>query len=316
MMARSVVRGALAAAVAVLAWPAAHTAARGDQQEGQKSIFVSVVDDSGKPVKDMATTDFALREDGKDRQIVSVGPAQAPLNVVVLVDTNNSAMRLTQDIHTAELAFIKQLHAVRQDAEIELMEFGQAPVPATSFITGDAELQKALDHLVPKSGADSVLMEAIAQANGDLAKRPSPRRAIVSVNVDPSSEQLGDRKRIAQSFVKTDSTLWALTLRQNDVSFSTATNENAYTKSSAAANANNVSSSRNALLEELAKASGGAHEVINAPTAMEGVLRQWADDLTYQYQITYIRDGGSAKVVQVGTARQGVHLHASGFAPQ
>lgn len=315
MMARSVVRGAFVAAVAVLAWPAAHIAARAGHQEGQKSIFVSVVDDSGKPVKDMTADEFALREDGKDRQIVSVGPAQAPLDVVLLVDTDNSAMRLTQDIHAAVLAFIQELHSVRKDAEIELMEFGQAPIPGTAFVTTDVDLQKALDRMVPKAGADSVLMEAIAQASGDLAKRPSPRRAIVSVNVDPSSEQLGDRKRVVQSVQKAAAQLWSLSLRQNDITFSTAKTNN-YGSSSAAANAANVSASRNALLVDLAKASGGEHDMIDAPTAMQSVLRQWADDLTYQYQVTYVRDGGKAQVVQVGTTRSGVHLHACGFAPQ
>ena len=338
MLARSVVRGGLVAAVAVLSWPAAHIAARASQKQDQKSIFVSVLDDAGKPVTDLTANEFALREDGKDCQIVNAGPAQAPLNVVLLVDTNNSAIRLTQNLHTAVLAFIKELHAGRPDAEIELMEFGQAPVATTPFITGDLLLEKALDRMVPKSGADSVLMEAIAQANGNLAKRPSPRRAIVSLNVDPSNEQLGDRTRIAQSFVKTGSELWALSLQQNDVTFTTAaTDATGCTavatavrnggnpdapavpcgeNSSAAANATNVSASRNALLEDLARASGGTHDMIDAPTTMETVLRQWADALASQYEITYIRDAASAKVVQVGTTRTGVHLHASGFAPQ
>jgi VWFA-related protein len=315
MMARSLVRGAVVAAAAVLAWPAPSLGARADQQEGQKTIYVSVVDDSGKAVKDMTADEFALREDGKDRQIVSAGPAKAPLDLVVLVDTDNSAVRLTQDIRTAVLAFIKELHAVRNDAEVELMEFGQAPVPATSFITSDLDLEKALNKMVPKPGTDSVLMEAIAQANGDLDKRPTRRRAIVSLNVDPSNEQLGDRKRIAESFQKSDAQLWSLSVKQNDVSFSTRTST-ASGKSSASANATDVSASRNALLVDLGKASGGMHDMIDAPTAMPTVLKQWADDLTYQYEITYTRGGGSAKVVQIGTTRPGVHLHASGFAPQ
>lgn len=309
-MKASVVRGAVLAGVAVLAWPAAHVAARGDQQEGQKTIYVSVLDDSGKPVKDMTADEFALREDGKDRKIVSIGPAVAPLDVVVLVDTNDSAMRMTQDIHNAVMAFIRELHSVRKDAEVELMEFGQAPVPATSFITSDEALERALSKMVPKPGADAVLMEAIAQANGDLEKRPSTRRAIVSVNVEPSQEELGNRKRIADSFQKSNAQLWALSVQSHDVTLSSRKG------ASASANAGNITASRNALLQELSKASGGERNMIDAASAMENILKQWADDLTYQYQIVYTRDGGAAKVLQVGTTRAGVHLHASGFPPK
>jgi VWFA-related protein len=315
MRARSVACGAALAAAAVLAWTEAHVAARAEQPKGQKIIYVSVVDDAGKPVKDMTADEFALREDGKDRQIVSVGPAQAPLSVVVLVDTDNAAQRKTQDLHSASMAFIKQLHSVRSDAEVELMEFGQAPVPATSFITGDVQLESALSKMVPKIGADSVLMEAIAQANNDLAKRPSGRRAILALAVEPSNEQLGDRKRITQSFEKSSAQLWSLSVQQNDITYKTSASNNTG-GSSAAANANNVSSSRDALLLELAKASGGMQQYIASQAAMASILSQWADALTYQYQITYVRDANSAKVVQVGVTRQGVHTHASGFAPQ
>jgi hypothetical protein len=49
---------------------------------------------------------------------------------------------------------------------------------------------------------------------------------------------------------------------------------------------------------------------------MADILKQWADALTYQYEIVYKPASKSAKVVQVGTTRQGVKLHASVFAPQ
>jgi hypothetical protein len=70
------------------------------------------------------------------------------------------------------------------------------------------------------------------------------------------------------------------------------------------------------VLSQLATQTGGTHDNINTPSAIEGVLRQYADALTYQYEIVYKSPNKSAKVVQVGTTRQGVKLHASGFAPQ
>lgn len=308
MNARFLTRAAAVAAMALIAVPSARVTAQ-QLPEGSKSIFVSVVDASGNPVKDMTPDEFAVREDGKDREMVGIRPAVDPLQIVVLVDTSDSAMRLTQDIHNAVMGFIKQVHAVRNDAEIELMEFGQAPV-GTPFMTSDADLEKALSRLVPKPSADAVLMEAIGQANGDLAKRPSHRRAIVSLNVEPSNEQLGDRKRIADTFSKSAAELWSLSLQLHDVTIS------ARSKAGAAAAAGNITASRNAMLQELAKASGGERNMIDAQAAMANILKQWADDLSYQYEVIYRRPSGSAKVVQVGSARQGVHLHASGFAPQ
>ena len=80
------------AAVATLALPSTRLTAR-SAPEGTKSFYVSVLDESGKPVKDMAPEEFAMREDGRDVQIVSVGPAQAPLMVVFPVLLNVAAVR-------------------------------------------------------------------------------------------------------------------------------------------------------------------------------------------------------------------------------
>lgn len=302
MHARSILGVATVAAAALLVLPATRLSARAEQ-EGTKSLFVSVLDDSGNPVKDMTADEFRLREDGTDREIETVRPAQPPLQVVFLVDTSDSAVRLTQDIRSAVMRFITEVHSVRNDAPIELMEFGQAAVAATPFVTGNEDLQKALDRLVGKPGATAVLLEGLDQANADLAKRPSPRRAVVALNIEPSRELNGDTNKVKDGFRKSGAQLWSLSLVYQDIARATP-------------GRSSTTETRNAMLQTLATQSGGLRDTIMGQASMGDILKQWADDLSYQYEIVYRRPGKSAKVVQVGTTRGGVHLHASGFAPQ
>ncbi len=277
--------------------------------EGTKSVYVSALDASGNPVKDMTADDFRMREDGKDVEVLKLQPAQDPLQVVFLVDTSGSSVRLTQDIRNGATAFIKQLHSVRSDAAIELMEFGQASVAATTFTTDDTVLFKALDKLVGKPDADAVMLEAMLQATQDLSKRPSQRRAVVGLNTDPARELIGDTNKIKDGFRKSVAQMWALTLHQTGITLTT--------KASAGAAANaNLGDTRNAALSQLAQQTGGAHDNIDTASGVEPRLKQYADALTYQYELIYKKTSNNAKVIQVGTTRDGVKLHASGFAPQ
>ena len=150
------------------------------------------------------------------------------------------------------------------------MEFGQAPIPATPFVTADDELSKALIKMVGKPGADAVLLEALTQANADLAKRPSARRAIVSLNIEPSNELSLNPNAVRDAFRKSGAQLWALSLQSRDISIK-ASETNNYGKTSAAVNAGNLTASRNAILQDFAKATGGYRDTINAQSAMSDV---------------------------------------------
>jgi hypothetical protein len=80
---------------------------------------------------------------------------------------------------------------------------------------------------------------------------------------------------------------------------------------------NLVNPNRDVALNQLTKNTGGTRDFIVGQSAMETVLNGYADALTSQYELTYKRPGSKkAEVVQVGTTRQGVKLHASGFAPR
>jgi hypothetical protein len=175
------------------------------------------------------------------------------------------------------------------------MEFGQAAVGLTPFSTSAEDLEKAVTRIAGKPRAASVLLEAIVAASSDLAKRPSPRRAIVSVNLEPSDEQSREEpKKIIESLRRSVAQLWSISYQRG-----TAKNPQ-----------------RDVVLNALSKNTGGRREFIVGVSVIETLLKSYADALTSQYEVFYKRPEGKAQVVQVGIRKEGIKLYASGFAPQ
>jgi VWFA-related protein len=264
-------------------------------QGKDKSIFVSALDASGKPLKDLTIPELRIREDGVDREVTGLMPAIDPLTIALLADTTKAAAEYTRDIRDALSAFVHRIRAASPDAPITLMEFGQASITVVPFTTSTEDLDKGINKLVGKPNAASVLLEAIIEASGQLAKRPSPRRAIVVLNMEPSDEQSReDPKKINDALRKSGAQLWAVSLQKGTMKNPT----------------------RDIVLNALTRNTGGNREFIVGQSALVAVLTSYADALTSQYELTYKRPNASAQVVQVGTTRQGLKLHASGFAPQ
>ena len=270
-----------------------------------KSLFLTALDEAGKPVKGLTADDILIREDNTDRTVVAVKPASQPISVAVLVDTAQGT-RVTdaygtpedyvRDLRVAVGGFAKQLLAQSPEASVALMEFGQAAITMVSFTQDPAVFANGVNKIVARPGVGSVLLEALAAANSDLAKQASPRRAIVTLNLEPSDEQSReDPKKIVESFRKSGAQLWSVSVQRGGLK----------------------NSKRDLVLNDFAKATGGQRDFVVGISAVAGILKNYADALASQYEVVYKRPESKkpAQMVMVGNTK-GLKVHASGFAPQ
>jgi hypothetical protein len=304
MSARPRRRGLLfAVLLGAAALPALHA---GVPAVAEKSVFIAVLDERGRPVKDVKLGDILLREDGQDREVVAIKMASQPLSVAVLVDTAQG-MRVSdaygtpeeyvRDLRVSVSAFAGQMFLLHPQAAVSLMEFGQASITMVPYTSDAAAIQKGVNRIVSRPGVGSVLAEALEASNKDLAKRAGTRRAIVAINLEPSDEQSFENgNAIKDSFRKSGAQLWSISVQRGGLK----------------------NSRRDLVLTEFAKLSGGRRDFVVAISAVPDILRAYANALAMQYEVVYKRPDSNRppQALQTGTLLQNVKVHASGFPPQ
>jgi len=291
---------ALAVLLGVSASPAAFA-----QRGLNKSLFLSILDESGKPLKTLTTDDVMIREDGVDRQVLTVKPPSQPISVAVLADTAQgrrvtdaygSPEEYVRDIRTAISSFTRALMTQSPEASVSLMEFGQAAMTIVPYTQSPDAVDRGIKMLVARPDVGSVLMEALLRANTELGQQPSTRRAVVSLNFEPSDEQSReDPNKVKKSFADSGAQLWAVSVQRGTLK----------------------NAKRDTVLNDFAKFTGGQRDFIVGISAVENILKSYAEALASQFEVVYQRpeNAKNVKVVLVGT-RPGLKVHASAFAPQ
>ena len=99
-------------ALVVVPWLAVSSLTAREQSAGERTLIFSALDEAGKPVKDIRTDEILIREDGVDREIVSVKPSTETLNIMLLADTTAAVDEMLLDVRKALIAFVNQVHAV------------------------------------------------------------------------------------------------------------------------------------------------------------------------------------------------------------
>ena len=137
------------------------------------TIPVIATDTSGLYVTDVRPDELAIFEDGVEQKIAFVTTMNAPLHVVLMLDTSNATEEKLPLIRNAAIAFVGQLQAADQ---VEVISFDDEVRELNSFTSDRAALKSAI--LQTHSGQATKLYDAFGVALDSLSQ-VSGRRAIV-----------------------------------------------------------------------------------------------------------------------------------------
>jgi Ca-activated chloride channel family protein len=152
------------------------------------TIQASVRDKRGRPLKDLTTADFEVRDNGQLRPVLSLrADRRSPVSVAILVDMSGS-MRLSAKTAMARQAFESLVTQMRSGVdEVALFTFDSELHERQPFTSDLTRFRTGLDDF--DAFGTTSLYDATASAARSLADRSATHKAIIVLTdgVDTSS---------------------------------------------------------------------------------------------------------------------------------
>jgi VWFA-related protein len=139
----------------------------------------SVLDRNGRAISGMRESDFTVWENGIERRVTNVSPANEPFNLVLLLDVSGSVQERMDFIRKAARDFLRT--ASPQD-RISIISFRDDIQVISDFSTDRAMLSRKLDEI--DAGGGTALYDAIGYVLSEPLRRLRGERTAIVVMSD------------------------------------------------------------------------------------------------------------------------------------
>ena len=281
---------AVAAAAAVLVCSTAGLDAR---QAVERRLYVSVVDEKGVPITDLAVKDFVVREDGAIREVLRAGRATDPMQIAVLIDDTQAATAMILEERRALQAFVKALH---EGNEMALLTFGERPGILVDYTVTLPALMAGVDKVFARPGSGSYLLETIMETTTGIQKREAKRPVIVAITTEGEEFSNDYHVTVVEALQRSRAQFHAIVRSLGDGSQASDANRN-----------------RTFVLADGTQTTGGRREFVLADTALTPKLEELANELKNQYLLVYARPQTliPPTKLEVSVRRQGLTVRAA-----
>ena len=267
MTSRRRIAAVVLVAAAALARPAPAAA-----QAIQRAMTVSVVDEAGAPVPDLGPSDFIVREDNVAREVLRVGQANEPMQIALLVDTSSASRDNIAHFRTALPPFATLLtnpNASGAKSQVAIIATGERPTIITKYTSSPIELQRGINRLWASNDTGAYLLDAILEVCQGFKKREAQRPVIVAITQEGREFSSRQYDQVLGPLRDSGATFYAVAIGQPSGTM------------------DDEARSRNIVLDEGTRGTGGSREQLLTPMALMGKLKQLGALMTHQYLVTY-----------------------------
>lgn len=256
------------------------------------TLFVSAVDDGGEPVAGLGPDAFIIHEDGVRREVLRVSRATEPIDIALLVDNSEAASDDILFLREALGRFVAQMAPGNQ---IALITLADRPTIAADYTSDVGRLGEAVGRLFAMSQSGMTLLDAIWEVSRGLARRETPRAAIVAVFTDGPEFTNRYHRDVTAAAREAGAVLHLVTLGRFFHSEEHGIRERSF------------------LLDSGPRETGGQRISLLSPNGLEPALERLARELSSQYKVVYGRPASfiPPERIEVASARAGVKMRAA-----
>jgi Ca-activated chloride channel family protein len=296
-MDRSVFIRTLAGGVALLLTAvslAARPSASAVAQARERVAYVNAIDrETRKPVAGLGVTDFTVREDGIQREVLRVTPATSPMAIALLIDNTQAASGAIADIRGAVTAFLKSTEGL---GPVALVGYADRPTILTNYTTTMKTLLSGVGRIFATPGSGATLLDAIRETARGLAKRDEDRAALVVIATEHPEFSNLHYNQVLEPLRTSSAQLHVVVMTTTGADMTSEEARN-----------------RAAVLDRGPRESGGFRWDLLASSAFEQQLQQVAMMLKSQYRVVYARPASLVppERIEVSATKAGVEANGS-----
>jgi VWFA-related protein len=256
-----------------------------------RDIYVTVLDGKGNVATGLTAKDFTVREDNVAREVVRAVPADAPLDIVLIVDDSQAATRAIPYIRDGLTKFVERM---APKARIGMVTIGERPTNITERTSDVAALKQGIGRIFARSGAGAYLLQGVVDVSRGFKLRDAQRPVIIAITTEGVEFSNEQAETVLKDLHASGATFHALALGTPSASLS------------------DEMRNRNILLADGTEQTGGRREQLLTDMALPGTLDRIADELLGQYLVTYGRPETTVppERIQVGVTNPGLKARA------
>jgi len=247
-------------------------AAPGWAQAVHRALYVSVVDRSGQPVTDLGPSDFVVREDNVEREVLSVAPADAPMQIALLVDNSQAAGADIQNMRAALGEFVATLTtptASGRHNEIAVITLGDRPTIQSDYAIERPLIEKGIGRIFAQPGSGTYLLDGIIDASRGLDRRGAARPVILAITTEGPEFSSREYDTVLEPLRESRAAFFAIVVGP----------PSGETSSSAR--------NRGIVLDRGPRETGGRRQHVLSSLGLTAALRNVAAQLTHELRVTY-----------------------------